>query len=285
MAITTKGKHWYNNGKIQIFAFECPDGFVPGRFKNSKEFNKKLSQVHKQKHYHWYNNGIIQVQAAECPDGFEPGCLPTTEETRKRLSESHIGTKHPISNTTKEKISKAKKGKYGSNGHVGFKVSEETKQKISYKIASAEVQQYRNAIMKQNKTFNSSKPEEDFYQALLLLFPKEDIKRQYRDSRYPFNCDFYIYSLDLFIELNLSWTHGGHKYDKKAKCDQLKEAFWREKAKTSKYYKLALDTWMHRDIIKIHTAKLNKLNYLMAYNNKDIEEILNYLKAKASSIV
>lgn len=27
-----KGKHWYTNGKIIKFCYECPDGFVPGRF-------------------------------------------------------------------------------------------------------------------------------------------------------------------------------------------------------------------------------------------------------------
>lgn len=26
-----KGKHWYNNGKISIRRYECPDGFTPGR--------------------------------------------------------------------------------------------------------------------------------------------------------------------------------------------------------------------------------------------------------------
>ena len=29
----TKGKHWYNNGKISIMAKECPDGFIPGRLR------------------------------------------------------------------------------------------------------------------------------------------------------------------------------------------------------------------------------------------------------------
>ena len=27
----TKDMHWYNNGKINIMAYECKDGFVPGR--------------------------------------------------------------------------------------------------------------------------------------------------------------------------------------------------------------------------------------------------------------
>lgn len=26
-----KGKHWFNNGEINIRAYECPEGFVPGR--------------------------------------------------------------------------------------------------------------------------------------------------------------------------------------------------------------------------------------------------------------
>lgn len=28
-----KGKHWYNNGKINIRAKECPPGFIPGRLR------------------------------------------------------------------------------------------------------------------------------------------------------------------------------------------------------------------------------------------------------------
>ena len=30
---TTKGKRWYNNGKINTMSKECPQGFVPGRIK------------------------------------------------------------------------------------------------------------------------------------------------------------------------------------------------------------------------------------------------------------
>ena len=32
-------------------------------------------------------------------------------------------------------------------------------------------------------------------------------------DRYPFACDFYISSLDLFIECNYHWTHGGKPYE------------------------------------------------------------------------
>lgn len=55
-----------------------------------------------------------------------------------------------------------------------------------------------------NGTFNSSKPEDEFYEALAAKFGADDILRQYRDARYPFRCDFYVKSIDTFIELNLS---------------------------------------------------------------------------------
>lgn len=31
MSDAKKGKHWYNNGKINVMTKECPEGFVPGR--------------------------------------------------------------------------------------------------------------------------------------------------------------------------------------------------------------------------------------------------------------
>ena len=30
MSDAKKGKHWYNNGKINVMTKECPEGFVPG---------------------------------------------------------------------------------------------------------------------------------------------------------------------------------------------------------------------------------------------------------------
>ena len=30
------GKHWYNNGKINKFCYECPEGFIPGMLKENK---------------------------------------------------------------------------------------------------------------------------------------------------------------------------------------------------------------------------------------------------------
>lgn len=64
-----------------------------------------------------------------------------------------------------------------------------------------------------NKTFNTSKIEELYYKQFCDIFGEENILRQYKEERYPFNCDFYIKSQDLFIEINYYWTHGPHPFD------------------------------------------------------------------------
>lgn len=66
---------------------------------------------------------------------------------------------------------------------------------------------------KKNRTFNSSKIEDKLYLKLKSKFP--DVIHHYAaDTRYPFECDFYIPSKDLFIELNFHWTHGFEPFDK-----------------------------------------------------------------------
>lgn len=76
--------------------------------------------------------------------------------------------------------------------------------------------EYQNSqyeTKRKNKTFNTSKKETELYNILCSKFGKEDVMCQYSDNRYPYRCDFYIKSKDLFIELNAHWTHGDHPFD------------------------------------------------------------------------
>ena len=59
---------------------------------------------------------------------------------------------------------------------------------------------------KKNKTFGKSKSEDQIYQLLLQKFNK--VERQYKSEQYPFACDFYIPSIDLYIEYQGFYTHG-----------------------------------------------------------------------------
>ena len=108
---------------------------------------------------------------------------------------------------------------------------------------------------KKNKTFNTSKAEETFYLELIKIFESTDVYRQYRDNiRYPFACDFYIKSRDLFIELNLNWTHGPHQYKSDSKEDSELLKKWTDKAQVSKFYRNAINTWTVRDVKKYNYA-------------------------------
>ena len=125
-----------------------------------------------------------------------------------------------------------------------------------------------NDTKRLNHTFNSSKPEDDYYQALVLEYGADDIERQYnKDPRYPFACDFYIKSLDIFIELNLSWTHGPHKFDPNDEEDKEILALWQSRSVVSEYYRRAVEVWTKRDPLKFNTAQNNHLNYITFYKN------------------
>ena len=75
------------------------------------------------------------------------------------------------------------------------------------------------ATKKKNNSFSTSKPEDRVYAFLCKRFNVDDVIRQFKSEKYPFNCDFYIKSLDFYIECNFSWTHGGHFFDESSKED------------------------------------------------------------------
>lgn len=125
---------------------------------------------------------------------------------------------------------------------------------------------------RKNKSFNASKPEQIVKSTLEEIFGKNDVAYQYSDDRYPFECDFYIKSKDMFIECNFHWTHGFHPFDESNPEDIATRNKWREKG--TKFYLKALEVWTIRDVAKRETAERNKLNYVSLYTQKDYEEFI-----------
>jgi len=199
------------------------------------------------------------------------------------------------------------KGKHTGNGWLGKHHSEDTKQKISdtkqnktpeekaaieaKRLASRTYgdpwnkgiclgpwpEDFKQKVLakqyitkKANNSFNSSKPEDRYYEVLIAQYGKDDVKRHYReDPRYPFECDFYIPSKDLFIELNLDWTHGGKPFEDTEE-DNKKLDIWKQKALNSKFYQNAIETWIVRDPAKFKAALDNNLNYITYYNEAEL---------------
>ena len=177
-----------------------------------------------------------------------------------------------------EKRTNTMLAKYGTLGtNTGKKFTDEHKQKIGNanrgksptplspeKLELKTSRQY--LTRKRNNSFNKSQPEIDLYNELLEKYNNCTIYKQYKDKdRYPYYCDFYIPEEDLFIELNAHWTHGGRPFDPDDEFCQKQLEVWKEKAKTSKFYEAAIETWTIRDVNKRNCALKNNLNYKVIY--------------------
>ena len=126
---------------------------------------------------------------------------------------------------------------------------------------------------RKNHSFTTSKPEENLYQEIKSIYPS--VIRQYKESRYPYNCDFYIPELDMFIELQGSWTHGKHPYNEKSNQDQLILNKWKSRLLDNHgFYLTAIKVWTISDPKKRETAKKNNLNYVELFNKEDINLFL-----------
>lgn len=135
---------------------------------------------------------------------------------------------------------------------------------------------------RRNGTFNTSKPEKTLYLLLCDVFGADDVVVQYvDDERYPFHCDFYVKSLDLFIELNAHWSHGGHWFDETSSDDIVLLNKWMSKTKEkgSAYYHQAIMVWTERDLLKRQFAIANDLNYVVFWK-QDLSDAREYLSSR-----
>ena len=121
-------------------------------------------------------------------------------------------------------------------------------------------------------TFNTSGVEEKVNEYLLSL--NISFIRQYMDERYPFACDFYFPERDLFLELNVMWTHGGKPFEGSEDDIKLVE-YWKNKG--TQFYLNAIENWTIRDVEKREIARRNNLNYVEIFSN-NIDDIINKLK-------
>ena len=283
------GKKKYNNGEVSKYFFpgEEPDGWVLGstdekKKRNSEaqkrvwqdlEYRKQRDELYKSDEYH-------KKMHAAAKAGWEN----TDREARKKSAKlsaekrfSNIDERQKAADRMKAKwqeadyrdsqikaLQIAHKDLYDK--HPEYRTTLAASNLKAWKEHKAEILAKQYATKSKNKSFNTSKAEENYYKGLIEIYGIDDVKRQYNeDPRYPFACDFYIPSEDLFIELNAHWSHGGHPFDETNLDDIYKLEQWQEKAETSVYYKNAIIVWTERDPLKIKIAKNNNLNIKFIY--------------------
>ena len=222
----------------------------------TEDQKKHLSKLNKGKK--WSEEALIKRSKSR--KGFKP-----SKSQRQKTSLKLKG--HVVSKETRMKISIKNKGK-------SHPQSLEAKQKISLHNSSIEFQNHQRKIKSINNSFNSSKPEKLSQLKLKEKFG-DDVYFHYSELRYPFECDAYIKSLDLFIEFNYHWTHGKHPFNENNKFDieelvRLKskpQIRINSKGKECKsFYKVAIEVWTIRDVAKIKCANENRLNYILFYS-------------------
>lgn len=176
---------------------------------------------------------------------------------------------------SKEVRDKTERTNYERYGAKTWSNTDEGRKIMSKIISSYDVQDKIIATKMEHGTINDSQPEKDVYEALINRFGKDDIFPQHRSPRYPYKCDFYIKSLDLFIELNLYWMHGGHWFDENNEEDLAKLQAWLASDKPS--YERAVYIWTQNDLNKKKTAEQNGINYMVFWKQdlSDFNEWFN----------
>ena len=138
-----------------------------------------------------------------------------------------------------------------------------------------EFQEKINSTKRRNRSFNISTKEGKLYNIIKNNFP--DVKRQYSSNFYKYLCDFYIPSLDLYIEYQGTWTHGPFPYNENEDRCLIRLEKILKMADSSKYYKNALYVWTKADVRKRNDAIENNLNYFEIYPYIDLNEIPNII--------
>ena len=219
-----------------------------------------------------------------------------SEEIKGRIKNTLI-SKYGVDNPQKSEIIKEKTAqtnikKYGNKMYLqsneGIKKSKQIiKEKYGdeifshtdeYKARLPEILKKRFETLKHKNLYNS-KIEKDF-KAYLEQNYSNDFEYQYKTNLYPFHCDFYINSLDLYIEIQGTWVHGFHPFNENNVEDLKRLEFM--KSKNSPFYNTAIYVWTIGDVKKRNIAKANNLNYLEIFSNKIdvcIQELNNYIKS------
>jgi hypothetical protein len=108
-----------------------------------------------------------------------------------------------------------------------------------------------------------SKFEEKLYNWLLEVFDSSDILLHYSSELYPFKTDFYIKSIDLYIEAQIYYTHGTHPFDSNNFNDLQRLETLKKKYNPEAQI---ITIWTIIDPEKRQIALSNNLNYLEIFD-------------------
>lgn len=163
--------------------------------------------------------------------------------------------------------------KYGVDNVMKLEFIKQKMYKTNYKKYNAKSSMQNDNIKNKsyqtktkNKSFNTSKPEEEIYKLLCQKY--KIVKRQYKSKKYPFACDFYIPDEDLYIEYQGFKSHNYEPYNINNIKHQEKVQKWIEYSQHNKAYLGYLKVWTITDPLKRQLAKDNNIKWIEFFNMK-----------------
>ena len=268
-------------------AMTCIEHFGAKTWSESVEGRKRLHEI-------IVDEGKLDIMKATCQDRYGTDFWVQSDEGKEKLHEIMS------SQVIKDKVKTGYENAYGMHymqteaGRVRAKsyIDDNRRNKmkdalikkygVPYVVFTDEEQKElvrkRIETHRKNGTFNTSRFEDIAYDVLCDIFSKSNVKQQYSSEDYPFSCDFYIVPRDLYLELNISWTHGGHWFDVQDAADVELLQKWQNKAQDSDYYKNAIMTWTKRDVNKRGVARQHDLNYLTFWKS-DLSDFQEWIDA------
>lgn len=203
---------------------------------------------------------------------------PTQSEQVKRKVIKTIEEKYNVKNVSQIDWVKDKKRDtfIQHYGAINFSASDEGRRRLSLAWKNMDIEKKKRISRKRTTTRvqNNNIPKSELLFIRLLeeygLKETKDYIIGYCSEKYPFSCDFYIIKYDLYVEINCHWTHGKYWFTRNKNNLAILHK-WEKKAKDSKFYENAVNTWTKRDVRKRKVARKHKLNYVVLWTMKDIE--------------
>ena len=186
-------------------------------------------------------------------------------EKKKQSYIEHYGVDNPMK--SKEVREKGKSTMLSRYGYDNYGKSNKSRQYLG----SEEFKAKRRRTLHEHGTYGKSQSEDRCYDLLQSIFP--NAVHHYTSNVYPFECDMYVSELDLYVECNFFWTHGGHFFDSNNPEDIKILEEW--KAKHTKFFDIAIHVWTESDLKKLEIAHKNTLNYLVCWSEEEFISIFN----------
>lgn len=202
-------------------------------------------------------------------------CSLSSTQAKQKTSDTKLQRYGSTTYNNPKKMKQTKFDKYGEY----FVNPEKTKQTNMKKYGVPCTFQSRDVRLKALSTMRKNGNRSSYEDKLEKFFLDNNIKFEQewdKDSRYPFHCDFYIPDKDLFIEINVYWTHGGHFFDINDDTDLKTLEIWKKKFEQGlEQYQSAIYIWTDLDLQKKKCALDNHLNYIVIWNRQDLDTFIN----------